>query len=508
MPEQRPSRPAKARARANLATRTTRGSRRIKTQTDNDDSEHEDIDFDSRKMHEGLRKAFQRMADHYQSDVIDPAARIHKDKLETLNKKMKHSPHPAMPKALVGQDGWSWQDENNVLDQWEAEKDRWINIHDPDRYLSLWKICLQFAKCTPWDIVGFNTKLSFELSGRAGSGEEVENHTWSSPFIDRLAWLIPHPAWAGVSSSLRSVLLATAIQYAVILRTNDQRVWRLNHLGDEFLVAFAALCRESCPCSIAGVHAEVLERRRAEGIKSTPIISRVFQSLEKVMQTPTDSFVPADEELYFVTTQDLTNLIRALDQIVDSDTKLRMFLPVEFVYESAKSAHGGRQPPTREQLDEYHKLALIEEMRRKVKAKRLTQGISGSDDDDDDDPFAPESSPVPVRPTKRRRLSHVPTRSELSEPRPAPIRSPVATLTQSPESNFGGDLGDDFGPNDDHTPEPLGDDAMSLCSVEADYGLGETTEQPMAPHKIWNIYKQFRQGRREQAHTVHVSKLC
>lgn len=506
MPEQRPSRSAKAKANAKLTRTTTRGSAR--DETNDDASEHENVEFDTRKMHDGLRRAFQKMADDYQSAVIDPASAIHKDELTALNRQMKKSLHPAVPKAHIVPDGWSREDENDVLDQWEAEKDRWINIHDPDRYLNLWKICLQFAKCTPWDIVGFNTKLSFELSGRAGSGEEDENHTWSAPFIDRLAWLIPHPAWAGGESSSRSSLLATAIQYAVILRTNDQRVWRRNHLGDEFLMTFAALCRENCPCSIAGIHAKVLAHGTEEGIKTIPIISRVFQSLEKVIQTPTDSFVPADEEPYFVTTQDLTNLIRALDQIVDPDTNIRMFLPVEFVYESAKSAHGGRQPPTREQLDEYHKLALIEEMRRNVKAKRLTQGISGSDDDDDDDPFAPESSPVPVRPTKRRRLSHVPTRSELSEPRPAPIRSPVATLTQSPESNFGGDLGDDFGPNDDHTPEPLGDDAMSLCSVEADYGLGETTEQPMAPHKIWNIYKQFRQGRREQAHTVHVSKLC
>ncbi|KAK9438459.1 hypothetical protein VB005_08019 [Metarhizium brunneum] len=433
MSEPRPSRSAKSKAKAKLTRRTTRGNIR----DENDDEEHEEVELDPRKMHVGMLKAFQRMADKYQSDVLDPASAIHKDQLTALNKRMKKSIHPAMPKVHVGRDGWSKQDENDVLDQWEAEKHHWIDINDVKLYHMLWKICLQYAKCTPWDIVGFNTKLSFELSCRGDLGGEVEeNHTWSSDFSDHLAWLIPHPAWAGGESSSRPSLLATAIQYAVILRTNDQRVWRLNHLGDEFLVAFAALCRESCPCSIAGVHAEVLARRRAEGIKTIPIISRVFQSLEKVIQTPTDSFVPADEEPYFVTTQDLTNLIRALDQIVDPDTKLRMFLPVEFVYESAQSAHGGRQPPTREQLHEYHKLALIEEMRRKAKATRSAQsnlgpdddrqgGGQGDDDDDDDDVDPFQSLTLPRRPmsttstTRRRRLSHVSATPSDERSRPA-----------------------------------------------------------------------------------------
>ncbi|KAG8418837.1 hypothetical protein J3459_011965 [Metarhizium acridum] len=510
MPEQRPSRSAKATAMANLTTRTTHGYRRIRDETSNDPSRHKDIEFDPRKMHDGLRKEFQSLADNYQSDVINPVSTANKDELTALNRQMKKSIHPAVPKALVGQGDWSRQDEKNILAQWEAEKAHWINIYDPDRYLNLWKICLQFAKCTPWDIVGFNTKLSFELSGRAGSGEEDENHTWSAPFIDRLTWLIPHTAWTAVGDSSRSALLATAIQYAVILRTNDQRVWRLSHLGGEFFSAFHTLCRENCPCSIAGIHAQVLARMKEEGIKTISPISRVFQSLENVILTPTESFVPPDEEPYFVTTQDLTNLIKALDRMVDPSTKIRMFLPVRFVYESAKSARGGRQPPNMEQLHEYHKLALIEEMRRKVKAARQTQSIRGPDDGNDDDPFAHESSPVPIRPTKRRRLSHVQTTSGMSdsptaelgsESRPMPIQSP------SPELDFGADLGDGFGPNDDHTPEPVDDDAMSLDSIEEDYGLGATTEQPMAPHKISSIYKQFRVGQRGQAYTIHMSKL-
>lgn len=417
MPEQRPSRSAKAKANAKLTRRTTRGSAR--DETNDDASEHENVEFDTRKMHDGLRRAFQKMADDYQSAVIDPASAIHKEQLTALNRQMKKSLHPAVPKAHIVPGAWSREDENDVLDQWEAEKDLWINIHDPDRYLNLWKICLQFAKCTPWDIVGFNTKLSFELSGRAGSGEEDENHTWSADFIDRLAWLIPHSAWAQVEDSSRSALMATAIQYAVILRTNDQRIWRLSHLRDEFFSTFDTLCRENCPCPIADIHADVLAHRRKEGINTIPIISRVFQSLEKVVRTPDDSFVPKAEEPYFVTTQDLTNLIRALDQTVDPVTKIRMFLPVEFVYESAKSARGGRQPPNMTQLAEYHKLALIEEMRRKAKATRSAQSNLGSDDnhqddDDDDDDVNPlESLTLPRRPTsttsttRRRRLSHV-----------------------------------------------------------------------------------------------------
>ncbi|KAK8923232.1 hypothetical protein H634G_10446 [Metarhizium anisopliae BRIP 53293] len=485
MSEQRSSRSAKVKANVNLTRRTTRGSARDDTY--DNASEHENVEFDTRKMHSGMRKAFQKMADDYQSAVLDPASAIHKEQLTALNRQMKKSLHPAMLRAHVGQDDWSRQDENNILDQWEAEKDRWINIHDPDRYLNLWKICLQFAKCTPWDIIGFNTKLSFELSGRAGSGEEEENHTWSAPFIDRLAWLIPHPAWLGRKSTSRSALLATAIQYAVILRTNDQRPWGLSHHGGEFFSTFDTLCRENCPCSIADLHTQVLIHVAASDEFAVPTISRVFESLERVIQTPDESFAPLDEEPYFVTTQDLTNLIKALDQIVDPNTRIRMFLPVEFVYESAKSARGGRQPPNMAQLHEYHKLALIEEMRRKAKATRSAQSNLGSGPG----------------------LGHVGDDSSQSggdAPEPK-SRDDVGFGDGSgheDESNLGGDVGNGLGHDGEDAPEPL---ENSVDNVDADHDLCGTREEPAPPRPSTSAARHFRLGRVVQNYTVNLRRM-
>ncbi|KAG8405467.1 hypothetical protein J3458_022121 [Metarhizium acridum] len=143
MAEQRATRSARARAAriANQLTTTGR-TRRTQEEIDADNDEDEAIAVNSRRMHIGLREALQDMVNKYQSEVIEPAAKIHKQEVEALNRRIKNSIHPAMPKTLIGSHGWSEEDEDSVLAKWETEKQYWVNVHDIGRYLNLWKICL------------------------------------------------------------------------------------------------------------------------------------------------------------------------------------------------------------------------------------------------------------------------------------------------------------------------------------------------------------------------------
>lgn len=328
-----------------------------------DAAEDDAIKVDSVRMNIDLRKELQKQGATYQSDVIEPAAKVHKRNLGSLKDQMRNGVHPAVPHVTTGSH-WSLAEEEVILAEWESEKSQWTRMYDRDRYLGLWKICLQFANCTPWDIVGFKNKLKFELDLRGNSEEEDEdggNHNWSSKFIHNLTFLVTHPAWSCNSMS-RATALGTAIQYAVIMRTNDQRAWDLSSLRGPFFEQFHTLCQQRCPCSIADIHTQVRLSMKQSGV-DFPALSGVFYALEQLIKVPADPFVPSDDDdgTYYATSRDLANLIKALDRVVDEDTRINLYMPTELISASAKAARGGRGPPAMRDLDRYHELALLEE---------------------------------------------------------------------------------------------------------------------------------------------------
>lgn len=96
---------------------------------------------------------------------------------------------------------------------------------------------------------------------------------WSQTFCDALATLVTHPAWSGSWPGARAAKLALTIQYAVILRTNDQRPWDVSCVNEEFLRSLRGAMKFA-PRPVPELHAEVRAAFEADK-KDPPVHSRV-----------------------------------------------------------------------------------------------------------------------------------------------------------------------------------------------------------------------------------------
>lgn len=242
------------------------------------------------------------------------------------------------------------------------------------KYMAMWKICLQYGQCTPFEIIGVNRSLQAEKAAPGPNG--LEPHMWTASFCLALANLVPHPAWPTNYTGALAQSLATVIQYAVILRTNDQRAWdpaqgRL----DPFLMALRerSAARAGTYTTMAEVHAEVRRSLNAQGY-AVPAgsLSSIFLELEKLITIPDE--VLESGEMYSVRTGDLGNIETALDNL-HGDTTGNRYLPTKTYYESALEARRFHPKPHAGDVPIYHRLAMLEECRRSL--RMTTSAASG-----------------------------------------------------------------------------------------------------------------------------------
>ncbi|KAJ3481753.1 hypothetical protein NLG97_g7743 [Lecanicillium saksenae] len=165
--------------------------------------------------HSGIN-AFVDHKNKYAIREIGPARSIQKAVLEARRGRT----HPAL--EVRHPDDWTDEVEAAAHAAWRSDMAVWFlgrGVVKP--YLKLFKICLQYGNCTPWDIVGVRSQLRFEPEGRASP-----YRVWSKPFCDALGPLVTHPVWATQFDGSVAADIVLIIQYAVILRTNDARQWR------------------------------------------------------------------------------------------------------------------------------------------------------------------------------------------------------------------------------------------------------------------------------------------
>ncbi len=304
----------------------------------------------------------------YASREIEPARAIQKANIGAQN--ANATPEVQYP------DGWTEEDESEACAMWQVDKDKWFlgkGVIKP--YLKLFKICLQYAECTPWDIVGVRFQLRFQPEARDSASE-----MWSKPFCDALGPLLTHPVWSTQFRGSLAMDVALAIQYAIVLRTNDRRPWSpAPWRNDPFLKTLSQYANGTEP--LRKSH----ERTRAyfdEIQCALPALSDVFASLETVVFTLSDEFRPSVGDSYAVTTKDLRNITEALDNMRRPNTGTSRFLPTDVLFETALSARPGRTRPSEDDLEHVHGAAMIEERRRLIvrrKAAALGPLTSSSD---------------------------------------------------------------------------------------------------------------------------------
>ncbi|KAJ6789405.1 hypothetical protein PWT90_03635 [Aphanocladium album] len=210
--------------------------------------------------------------------------------------------HPAL--SFGAPQGRDERKERAAERLWESLK-KYLSLSTNRSYLLLWKVCLQYGECTPFDIIEVKNLLHFKRETRDKKTYIIGAS--SEAFSAQLAKLVTHFIWPTSYPGAVVEHIGAAIQYAVILRTNDQRPWDpANGALNPFLeVIRDASIRGDVP--MAEVHVEI---RRKLADKRFPLptgsLSSIFLELEKIVETPRQPL--STDEMYFVTTRDLKKL--------------------------------------------------------------------------------------------------------------------------------------------------------------------------------------------------------
>lgn len=280
---------------------------------------------------------------------------------------------PSLPECVFSRQ-WSVADEDQVQAEWATEKALWkIPSGSRPPYKCLWRLCLDVAGCTPWDIVGAATNLKFDHG-------DQQLPMWSVGFCKSLTDIVAHPVWS-LCGAERAPHIATAIQYAAILRTDDRRPWDVSYFNDLRFIELEKAFAKALPFSVKTIRMHVTKACDKANMSCSPLW-RVFDSLDKIVPEHTAAGgegTISDDGLHLVKTTDLTHLAKALNGLSDPQTGIPVLLPVSLPYQIvlASRTSASRQPGTESELDWFHELALIEEKRRLL--LKMRDDASGSD---------------------------------------------------------------------------------------------------------------------------------
>ncbi|KAJ3484855.1 hypothetical protein NLG97_g6957 [Lecanicillium saksenae] len=319
------------------------------------------VSIDSINLSHSCSNSLAIFANEFKSKSIG-MGREHQSRL--LEEQQNQS-HPAL--TYTRRAGWSGNDEAAARKLWLDKKNAWTISAVEQHYMTVWKACLQYAGCTPWDIVGEKTRLRFENEVPKRPGDSC---MWSKGFCLTLAQLVTHVAWPRHSTGAHAMNIAAALQYAVILRTNDCRPWNpVPKSKDPLYLAMGKQAR-----SLRARHAEI-RLGCAKSLVNLSVMSDIFLAMEDEISTPAITFSPAMDGMYAVGTWDLQKIKQALDKMHAPRIGTLGYLPTSLQYFAAVDARPLRVFPGKSNIDGIHEVAMLEERRR-----RIEQSVDGTAD--------------------------------------------------------------------------------------------------------------------------------
>ncbi|KAF5617730.1 uncharacterized protein FTJAE_12520 [Fusarium tjaetaba] len=193
-------------------------------------------------------------------------------------------------------DGWSQAHEDAMTRMWEEtdhkeavggmlKNGKTTQAH----LLSLFKVCLRVYKMSPIRFMSFS--LGVEYLGDRGSSA-----VFSRAYSDELARLIVHPAFNGKKDNV-----AVAMQYAVICRIDDRRLWpeTTSRPACPALIKMVEVMNESetgeSEDSIHRTHLECRRECAREG-KTPSKISDLLFAIGETVKKPTVKGIEVSEE--------------------------------------------------------------------------------------------------------------------------------------------------------------------------------------------------------------------
>ncbi|CAG7555725.1 unnamed protein product [Fusarium equiseti] len=291
------------------------------------------------------------------------------------------------------------------------------------RLITTWKLCYRLYKVSPFGLFSPMCGLCY----LPNSEEQSQTSTvlWNIKFCEDLNRILTHRAWMGNVD-----VVVTLLQYAVICRTDDRRVWQMPTIPIEGgpLVRLRATLRSlqgPLPVPIRKLHREA----RAESpqlilcplsnlMREIAIEVRKSQDSSKASQIfSCNGFV-----VYAVSPVDVRNILTAIDNstLTNTEDEYRHFL------DHRKT---NQDMPNKKQLTEHMQSALLHEAREMDKQK----GLNGRAEPEP--AVAAHSIPLPDRDEYE----------SVAEEVTGTLVEPVVIGSSSPGTDSADDqLGDDF----------------------------------------------------------------
>ncbi|KAF4841996.1 hypothetical protein CGCSCA4_v009009 [Colletotrichum siamense] len=286
-------------------------------------------------------------------------------------------PAAKLPDSLFDE-FWTRRDEDDLQKTWAAHPKRalWLQITSLNRLITMWKVFLLLFRKSPIEVISAKYALQYlperkKHAKRAKYDENVKTEKeasplWSGPFMEKLTILAHHPLWQG-----KVECLIIAMQYAVIVRTNDCRTWKLlNPTGDEF---FNTMIRFIKQHEGQGMEMPELHKIARDDLQERGIpcgwFSMFMQKLEGGHKQPSPRQTE-DNGPYKVSNIHLEDILKALTDMDHQGMPLFRYTVEGYGMEAGKFKMPNNLP-SRDVILEYHERRILVERRWVALQKNL-----------------------------------------------------------------------------------------------------------------------------------------
>ncbi|KAK7425100.1 hypothetical protein QQX98_000014 [Neonectria punicea] len=314
------------------------------------------------KMHSALDEMLFDVADRMQS------------RLKTRKKPLELSDMD----DIIGRDNG---EEDGMQDQWNdsAEK-RDLKGSHLNYMMGIWKVSLRVFCCSPLAIISPLRGLVHQPT--PSRHPTTPSSIWGQNFCTTLGILMTHGVWES-----RPSLLITVLQFAVICRTDDRRIWNmpagpkcstLKRLNDALQKAKLQTPNGELQHSVQDMHrAARADERNDEG--TTSPISNIMRQIavstksdEHQSQTATTKCQGLD--VYGLTNTDLYNVQCTIDTFTSGVYPTLM--PTRVAHQGFLDSRGGNDIPVGvAQLEEFYRRSWMDEQRAIVDHKARASAL-------------------------------------------------------------------------------------------------------------------------------------
>ncbi|KAK2771517.1 hypothetical protein CKAH01_04092 [Colletotrichum kahawae] len=281
-----------------------------------------------------------------------------------------------LPESLFNE-YWTHKDEEDLRTEWFADPERAVlmDISGVPSLIMLWKLFLRLFRKSPAEVISAKHALRYdpdeENARKTRHNKDVKRRKitsplWSEIFMGNLISLAHHPLWQGNVD-----YLIVAIQYAVIVRTNDCRTWRLlNPPGDEFFNTMIRVIEEHKDegMDLPGLHKIAREDMQKRGIRCC-WFSQFMEKLEGRYMPPPPKQT-GDDGPYMVSAVDLQAILKALTDMDYHGIPLFRYTGEGYGKEAGKIMMRN-DLPYRTDLGGYHERSIFAERRWVAIQKKL-----------------------------------------------------------------------------------------------------------------------------------------